>query len=179
MATRPAKTTAPEVSRSPVDEGVEVERFRLKEQWLREELRASRTQLLGQMQWGITVLAAVGINLYYIRKDVHAHLVQQAVITPQEILPFTRWFLGTFFLLVLAWVFTALAKRLSSHHGVYRQQLIDMDGGYSGIRERVPRASFLYRAPFIMFFSIPAIDLLTWALFYAGERLRINILIPW
>lgn len=157
----------------------ERDRLKSKEQWLREELRASRTQLSNQMQWGITVLAAVSINLYYIRKDVHTHLVQQHRIDPSEMLPFQRWIIGTILLIFLAWIFTSLTRRYSIHHGVYRDQLMEMNGGFSGIEEKVPRARFLHNAPSFLYFSIPALDIMAWTMFYAGEKLQFNFLVPW
>lgn len=53
----------------------EADRQKAKEDWLRQELRAHRTLGISQIQWGVTVLAAVGLNLYYIRRDVTKHLV--------------------------------------------------------------------------------------------------------
>jgi hypothetical protein len=150
-------------------------KVKIREQWLREELRASRTLITSLMQWGLTVLAAVALNLYYIRKDVHTHLVSSNIIQANEILPITRWLLGTAFLTLLAAVFTSYGNRFSAHHGHYRQLLLDMNGGYSGIKERVPRARLLYHAPLMIFFCIPLLDLAVWFLFYAGEKLNFSI----
>lgn len=157
-----------------------LERMRWKEQWLREELRTCRGQLSSQIQWGITVLTAAGLNLYYIRKDVYAHLIQLNVIKPEEMLPFARWSVGTIFLLVLAWIFSAITSRLAAHHRAYRKQLLDMaNDGFSGIKETVPRSSFLHKTPYVLFFSIPIMDFLAWAMSYAGSRLHIEFLLPW
>jgi|ERR1043165_677222 uncharacterized protein YggT (Ycf19 family) len=160
---------------------MESEQLKSKEQWLREELRAARTLLQTQMQWGITVLAAVGLNLYYIRKDAKAHLVEQMVLAAQELLPFSRWFIGTVFLLILASVFASTTRRVALHHQFYRTQLRDMNPSYSGIREDIPVATnrFLNNSPYLLFFAIPALDLVIWTLFYAGEKLQISFLIPW
>src|ERR1700685_3800245 len=104
------------------------EQLKLREQWLREELRALRTVLVSQMQWGITVLTAAGLNLYYIRKDVKAHLVSQHFLKEGELLPFFRWFVGTIFLCILAGVFASSMRRIVRHHQQYRTQLQAMDG---------------------------------------------------
>lgn len=157
------------------------DQLKTREQWIREELRAVRTLLQSQMQWGITVLAAVGLNLYYIRKDAKIHLVEQKVLQANELLPFFRWIIGTVFLVVLAAVFASAMRRVSLHHWAYRTQLRDMNGGYSGIVERIPVANnrFLNSTPYILFFAIPALDFFIWCLFYAGEKLQIQFLIPW
>ena len=46
------------------------DRTKTKEQWLREELRATRSLMNNTLQWGITVLAAAELNLYYLRREI-------------------------------------------------------------------------------------------------------------
>jgi hypothetical protein len=160
---------------------MEPDQLKMREQWLREELRAARTLLVSQMQWGMTVLAAVGLNLYYIRKDAKLHLVEQKLLKANELLPFFRWFIGTVFLLILASVFASAMRRVALHHRAYRTQLREMNPSYSGIVERIPVADnrFLNNTPYVLFFTIPCLDLVVWALFYAGEKLQLSFLIPW
>lgn len=50
-------------------------RLQIKEQWLREEIRAARALAFGVMQGGTTVLAAVTSFLYFIRRDITQHLL--------------------------------------------------------------------------------------------------------
>jgi hypothetical protein len=150
---------------------------RIREQWLREEIRASRKLHVTQLQWGITVLVAAELNLYYIRRDAKLHLVAQRVLEESDILPFPRWLIGTVFLLITAIVFSALARRLARHHIAYRKQLIAMKGGYSHIAESVPAGNsfWLNWGWSLLFCSIPLLDIVTWCFFYAGERLKITL----
>jgi hypothetical protein len=68
------------------------EKNKTKEMWLREEFRVSRTQMLTLVNWGVTVLAAAEVNLFYIRREVTKYLVEQKFLQPDELLPFSRWF---------------------------------------------------------------------------------------
>src|SRR4051812_23862030 len=97
--------------------------LKTKEDWLRQELRASRTLFASQLQWGVTVLAAVELNLYYVRRDVARYLIELGALKPNELLPITRWLIGTTFLLMLAGIFARYTKRTIRHHVDYRQQL--------------------------------------------------------
>jgi hypothetical protein len=159
---------------------MEPDQLKTKEQWLREELRATRTLIHNQMQWGVTVLTAAALNLYYIRKDAKAHLVEQKLLLPNELLPFFRWIIGTVFLLVVASVFASTMRRVALHLQAYRKQLRAMEPSYSGIVETIPVGNnrFLNNTPYVLFFAIPALDLTIWTLFYAGEKLQISFLIP-
>jgi hypothetical protein len=148
-----------------------------KEEWLREDLRASRTQMLYLVQWGSTALAAVELNLYYIRQDVRKHLVEQHVMKPDQLLPIQRWILGTVFLSILAYVFSFYLHRLHRTHVGYRRQLIAMNPSYSGIHEDIPTGGRIGRVHYLLFFVFPLFDVFVWLLFYAGPRLHITI--PW
>jgi hypothetical protein len=159
---------APTLTRKLFVNAGDEEKLKCKEQWLRDELRAARTLLVSQMQWGITVLAAVEINLYYIRRDAKAYLIEQNIINTNESFPLVRWLVGTSFLLVLAFVFSRVMKRASDHHRAYRTQLVNLNGGYSGIEETIKVGDrVLNMSPSIMFFSMPAFDFILWFIFLA------------
>jgi len=160
---------------------MEADQLKTKEQWLREELRSTRTIILNQMQWGITILAAVSLNLYYIRRDAKLNLVQHKVLLESDQLPFLRWMLGSIFLLIIASIFASATRRITLHHQAYRKQLYDMSPSYSGITETLPVATnrFLNKTPSLLFFAIPALDMFVWTLFYTGEKFQISFLIPW
>src|ERR1041385_4857192 len=107
------------------------EKTKCKEDWLRQELRANRTLMTGLLQWGVAVLAAVQLNLYYIRRDVTRHLVERGRLKADELLPFTRWLTGTIFLMMLAYIFTSYMRTTIERHANYRKQLLIVSPTYS------------------------------------------------
>src|ERR1051326_5880145 len=147
------------------------------EEWLRKELRAGRKLAVNQVQWGVTVLAAVELNLYYVRRDVSKHLVDLHKLQPDQLLPIQRWILGTILLAILATIFTAYLGRTAKHHVAYRKQLLEMNPRYSGINEQVPTGGWLNRLHPLLFFVFPIFDLGVWALFYAGPQIKFTL--PW
>jgi hypothetical protein len=153
------------------------EQAKVKEEWLREELRAVRTRMLGLLQWGVTVLAAAELNLYYIRRDATKHLVEQRVLQPNELLPFLRWFTGTLLLIILACVFSTYMRRQVHRLIAYRKQLLGMNPSYSGIVEDLPTGGTISRLHYLLFFIFPCFDLFVWLMFFAGKKFQINI--PW
>jgi hypothetical protein len=147
-----------------------------KEDWLRQELRANRTLAISQIQWGVTVLAGVELNLFYIRQDVTKHLVELGVLKPGELPPLLRWSMGTFLLLILASIFTTYLNRTIRHHVECRKQLLAMNPSYSGITEAIPTGGSINKLHYFLFFIFPALDFTVWAMFYAG---RFKLSLPW
>jgi hypothetical protein len=147
----------------------------VKERWLRKELRATRKLIMTQLQWAVTVLAATELNLYYIRRDIRQHLVDEKIISPIQLVPFFRWFLGTLFLIVLAYIFSRYSSRLVKRHEMYRKQLHAMNPSYSGIDESIPVGGKLAKIFYYLFYAFPLFDLIIWILFYAGTKLSITI----
>jgi len=153
------------------------EQVKTKEEWLRNEVRATRTQIFVLLQWGVAVLAAAELNLYYIRRDITKHLVEQNVIQPNQLLPFPRWFVGTLLLILLAAIFSFYMRRLVIHHVSYRKQLTDMETSYSGIVESIPTGGVINKLHYFLFFIFPGFDLFVWLMFFAGNKFQ--ILIAW
>ncbi|MCF7966675.1 MAG: hypothetical protein K9L79_14225 [Methylobacter tundripaludum] len=153
--------------------------LKTKEDWLRQEIRASRTLATSLLQWGITVLAAVELNLYYVRRDVMKHLLDAGKLKVDELLPFPRWLIGTLLLSLLAYIFSQYMKRTVLHHVAYRTQLVSMAPSYSGIEETVSTGGSINKIHYYLYFAFPLFDIGVWLLFYAGERLNIQISIPW
>lgn len=153
---------------------------RTAEDWLRQELRATRTVTINLIQWGVTALAAVELNLYYIRRDATQRLLDSHFLKPGELLPLTRWCLGTILLSILAQIFSVYTSRIARHHLSYRNQLVNMNPSYSGIDEgAVKTGGPIHQVHVYLFWIFPLFDLTAWFLFYAGERLHISIFIPW
>ena len=153
--------------------------LKTKEDWLRQELRSSRTLMTSLMQWGVAVLAAVESNLYYVRMSVMRHLFDADRLKVDELLPFPRWLIGTLFLSLLAYIFSQYTKRTVLHHLAYRKQLLSMTPSYSGIEEPIPTGGHINRIHYYLYFAFPLFDILVWCLFYAGEKFSIQISIPW
>jgi hypothetical protein len=152
------------------------EKLKIKEQWLREEIRADRTLMTSVLQWGVAVLAAVQLNLYGIRHDAAAHMVTAGVLRAGEILPLFRWVIGTLFLTMLAAIFSGYMTRAAHRHRNNRKQLVAMSPNYSGIKEDIPAGGSIHYWHYALFFLFPAFDLFMWCWFYVGE---ITIHVPW
>src|SRR6185295_1492188 len=110
---------------------------KFKEDWLRQEIRASRALLVRLMEWGVLLLVAAEINLYWIRQDITLHLRDVGRLREDVILPVFQWSIGTLLLLVIAYVFARYTDRIAKHHAVYRAQLVSMTPTYSGIAESI------------------------------------------
>lgn len=149
---------------------------RAKEEWLREELRANRSQMISLIQWGVTILAAIELNLYYIRRDVIRHLVDQKALQPNELLSPLRWSIGTLLLVIVAYAFSHYLGRTARRHVSYRDQLISMES-YSGIKEEIPTGGRIRKVHYLLFYAFPLFDVFVWCMFYVGEKLKIPV--PW
>ena len=152
--------------------------FKTKEEWLRQELRASRALLVNLMQWGVAILAAVEVSLYYVRQDATAHLRDLGRLNADELLPILWWSIGALFLFMLAYIFARYTDRVAKHHAHYRAQLVSMTPTYSSIAESIPVGGSLHQAHSYLFYAFPCFDLATWVLFYAGEQMG-GRFIPW
>ena len=150
------------------------ERLRVKEQWLREEIRANRTLMLSLFQWGLAVLAAIETCLYYVRRDVSNNLALHGALPPYGTVPPGRWFVGTTILIIVAAIFCSMAKYMINRHVAYRTQLLTLSPSFSGIREG-PTGGRINRYHYLLFFTFPVMDSVLWFYF----RLTGSITIPW
>lgn len=136
--------------------------------------------MFGLLQWGVTILAAAALNLYYIRRDITARLVQLKVLGDNDPLPLQRWIFGTLLLILLAAVFSTYMKRAIGRHILYRTQLLSMNPTYSGIMEelptvrRLPAGGFLSKTHYLLFFAFPGFDLFLWAMSFARSHFQIS-----
>jgi hypothetical protein len=134
---------------------------KFKEDWLRQEIRASRALLVRLMEWGVVLLVAAEINLYWIRQDITLHLRDVGRLREDAILPLFQWSIGTLFLLVIAYVFARYTDRIAKHHAVYRAQLVSMTPTYSGIAESIGVDRSLHRLRYL-YYAFPLFDLAVW-----------------
>jgi hypothetical protein len=149
-------------------------RLKIKEQWLREELRANRTLMLGLFQWGLAVLTGMETVIYYVRRDVASNLALHNALPPNGTVPPTRWLVGTAILTMVAIIFCLMSKYLVARQVAYRGQLVGMKHSFSGIIEG-PMKAGINKYHYWLFLAFPAMDVML--LFYF--RLTSSITIPW
>ena len=150
------------------------EQLKKKEEWLREELRHTRTMWLNLLKWGVTFLAALESSLYLVRRDITEHLISAGTLPIGGLMPWPRCFLGTLFLAFIAYVFALLTIYVGEKHTGYRIQLVSMKPSYSGIDE-IPVGTKLKYAPHYLFFAFPVIDQLLYLTFSISKSFKI----PW
>ena len=151
------------------------EHIKLKEQWLREEIRAGRVVMLTMLRWGITLQTAVEAALYFIRRDV---MLRQAIPADQPF-PFFRWIVGTGIQLFLAFVFWKFTSYTMKTHVNYRAQLVAMQPSYSGIEERPSGNRLLPKMVLWLFLSFPLAAVLLWLYLLALAEHTINFNLIW
>jgi hypothetical protein len=132
----------------------------LRERILREEIRHLHMIQMRIMHWGVTVLASVQTLLYFVRREVTISLQEQHQLAQGVPLPLHRYWLGTGFLTVLAFLAFFMALGTSSKLSFYRAQLsCDPDTPTaSGIYERRAGKFFRYTALSI-YFVFPCFDI--------------------
>ena len=148
--------------------------MRVREQWLREEIRANRIMILELMKWGVVVLSGVTSSLYFVRRDVAKHLAALGALPSYGTVPPGRWFIGTLFLTMIASIFSVLTTYVMKRHVGYRTQLLKRRLSYSRIQERETGGRIKY-LHYFLFFAFPAFDLVLWFYFRATG----SITIPW
>lgn len=122
------------------------------------------------VQWGITVLTAASLNLYYLRRDMHERLGARRV-AEHEHFPIWHWLIGTALLSVLSLVFCTVMRRHRQQFQHHRTQLAQMRGGYSELSEELPgRLILLQRVPEMLFLVFPLVDFAIWVSLYGSGR---------
>jgi hypothetical protein len=129
------------------------------EEIVRDELKSLRDLSLRLAQWGVTVLAALQMVLYYVRNDVYARLLEAKAIQPGDLLPAGYYFTGTIFLVIVATIFTLFLYLLTNSYRYYRGLL----GNEVSTTVAVP-ASRLSKVTryliLLLFYVFPLIDIL-------------------
>jgi hypothetical protein len=155
-------TTAMTAQLRPVSE-----RKRVKEEWLRLEIRENRRLVLAMYRWGVAVLAGLESSLYFIRHDVAIRLAGGV--------PLERWLAGTCFLTMIAFIFCKLASYSVKRHVDYRKQLIKMKPSYSGIVENGLANGRMHNLHFYLFYAFPLFDFVLWFYFRVAGSLTIKL----
>jgi hypothetical protein len=104
-----------------------------KEELLREEVRAAQDLLFRINQWAITVILSLQTAIYFVRRDILAEYITRGITKPGEPLPWNRYLVGTFGLLIVASIFSFMTFIVSRRYRDYREQLAE--GSESGIRD--------------------------------------------
>ena len=120
---------------------------------IRSEIVAIQEERLRLFQVGISLLSALEVALFYIRRDIHDHLG----LLPNQALPFNRFIIGTGILAVIALIFSALMIAISSRNESLRKLYKDM--GFEAELPLTPRIKWAMPLTILCFFIIPAMDI--------------------
>jgi hypothetical protein len=96
-----------------------------REKMIREELHHFREVSLRVSQWGVTVLASIETVLFFQRKDIYDRLILSGAITRGQPLPFSRYVVGTAFLVLVALAFTIITLTAGKRYRFYASLLSD------------------------------------------------------
>lgn len=136
-----------------------------REEWLREEVKNHRALLLSLIQWGVTLLAAVESSLYFVRRDLAQSIMQKQYVIPAQVLTFGRWLYGTIFLIVISALFSLMTSNLLKRYYDYRDQLITVAAGHSGIHDGRVKRAFGWVTQ-LFFWAFPILDVGLWVIFH-------------
>jgi len=104
-----------------------------KEELLREEVRFYADQQGKYMQWGLTIMASLQTAIFFVRRDLVLTYIDSGIIKKGQELPYYRYLVGTFFLLLCASVFWKLTSRINVQYRHYKRQLVE--SAKSGIND--------------------------------------------
>lgn len=128
-----------------------------KQKILWEEARSIREIILKMLQWGATFLASLQTVIFFFRKDMYEKMVYAGKLTEGQYIPWDRYIIGTFFLFIVAGVFSYLVYITGKRYREVRKQLVDTniyDIDFGNVNNR---ARFLMM---LVFFIFPIIDVL-------------------
>jgi hypothetical protein len=129
----------------------------VKEQYLREEVRAIQAHIVNLLRWGVTVLVSMQTVLFFVRRDVATTMAANPITANVMQIPLRRYLLGTLFLMLLAVIFYRLTMYALTRLAHYRAQL--MIDAVSGIQD-LPGRPGAQKWIFFLYFVFPLTDLL-------------------
>lgn len=94
-------------------------RSKSNEEVIREELRSTADNYMKVWQSGVTLLPAMMLALYYLRKETVEKFTIANKITPGQILPLDIYLIGTLFLLVVCVAFCLMMKLVGDRYRFY------------------------------------------------------------
>jgi len=128
---------------------------------IRSEIVAIQEERLRLFQIGISLLTALEVALFYIRRDIHDHL---GLLVTQP-LPFNRFIVGTGVLTIIASIFSALMVAISMRNQSLRK--LYNEKGFEAELPLNPRIIWAMPLAILCFYIIPLMDL--------GIRLYLSI----
>ena len=131
--------------------------LREKQKILWEEARSIREVILKMLQWGATFLASLQTVIFFFRKDMYEKMVHAGQLMGEQYIPWDRYLIGTFFLIVVASIFSYLVVLAGNRYRKIRQQLVEADVygiDYGDVRKSARPIVLL------VFYIFPIIDIL-------------------
>jgi hypothetical protein len=138
--------------------------LKIREQWLRDEVRNHRTTLFSLIQWAVTLLAGIESALYFIRRDIANAMIGKQVV-PAEVLSFAHWIYGTILITVVALAFSLLYLNLVRRYWSYREQLSAAAALFSKMKDSALRKNLTW-VILLFFWAFPIIDVAVWLTFH-------------
>jgi Trk-type K+ transport system membrane component len=96
-----------------------------KEMLLWDEIRDLRGVALKMLQWGVTVLAALQTALFFLRKDLYERMIENQELQKGQMLPWSKYIFGTFFLTFVALLFYYLLSIVATYYRKVREELVE------------------------------------------------------
>jgi hypothetical protein len=126
------------------------------ESTLREEIRSIRELWMRILQWGITVITGASTITFYARRSIKEDLVASKILNLGDPLPLKTYFIGTVFLLLLAYIFFKLSDTAGHRYRTYVGQLPQLNS--TGIVEPTAAGRSVWLS--WIFFVFPMFDIL-------------------
>jgi hypothetical protein len=126
-----------------------------KEQMLREEVRFYVDIVQKYMQWGLTLLVTLQTAIFFVRRDLAQTYVDAGILRKGQELPYYRYLIGTFFLLLLAFILWRFTNRATEQYRHYKTQLVA--SADSGINDQ--STSGVSNWARYLYFAFPVYDL--------------------
>ena len=126
-----------------------------KEEMLREEVRFWADMLQKYMQWALPVMISLQTAIFFVRRDLVQTYVDAGLLKKGQELMYSRYFIGTGFLLLCSAVLWKFSSRVNVQYRNYKDQL--SQGTESGIKDN-PTTGISGWVRYL-YFAFPAFDI--------------------
>lgn len=131
--------------------------MKTQEELLSEEVRAASDTGSRMLQWGVTLMITLQTALFFVRQDVVNRLVGAKQLPAGSEVPLQRYFMGTAFLMLIAFILAKLTARSLHQYRHYKEQLIKCRT--SGVSDLPIKHTG--RWAYVLYFIFPLVDLLS------------------